>query len=88
MSGAASARRILTFTASLVQAVAAVVMIYYIGKWLANVHVDAQNRQVDVQCALDKEPTKDSLCKLGYVGNAITFAALIGLSLLLVRTVP
>jgi hypothetical protein len=84
MTRGARVRNIVTFTASLIQAVAGVVMIYYVAKWLANVDVDAQGRKVSLKCALDKEPTQDSLCKLAYIGNAITFAALAGLSLLMV----
>ena len=89
-STAARARTIVTFTASLLQAGAAIAIVYLVANRLQSVQVADDNRSFEeVQCALDKatrtDPSEDSLCKLAYIGSAITFAALVGLSLLLVR---
>lgn len=89
-SKAVRARSIITFTATLLQAGAAIAIIYLVADRLQSVQVADDNRSIDeVQCALDKQtrdnPDEDSLCKLAYIGSGITFAAMVGLSLLLVR---
>jgi lysylphosphatidylglycerol synthetase-like protein (DUF2156 family) len=77
-----------TWVATVAQAAIAIAILYITSKELYQFKIDAKSQGVtNVQCALDKDPAKESLCTLAFTAVGITCAALIVLSFLFVRSV-
>lgn len=81
-------RRILLWVASVAQIGILIAIIHYVQK-LQQLEFRAEDQSVqEVSCALDDKnwDSDNSLCTTAYAGAGITFAALFGLSIILVRS--